>query len=304
MDDRVNDFEEAVDDLATEAAKERKAKIRRDVILIVVLMISSVGAFISWQNGESNKAVKQDLTTKVNVNALRIDEQAKILEDQRKQFELCQKVSKADPRCQRPVAPTVTVTPELPDDPDKTQGIGLEDVQRIVSAEVARRNFTVTPAQMAVIAQSAAKMIPKPKDGRTPTSQELQPLASAAVATFCANDACKGDDGDNGGEGPKGEKGNPPSQAELDATLAAYCSDKNGCIGKDGAAGRGIEAVTKVGETLTIKYTDGTSFEFTVKDGVDGKDGVDAFPFSFKFELENKTFSCTIQSRESTAVCE
>lgn len=165
---------------------------------------------------------------------------------------------------------------EIIQEPVKTVEPGLNETQvrNVVKEEIAKRNLTLTPEQVQTVATAASKLVKPGKDGKTPTKAELQPLASAALATFCANDACRGKDG---ADAPA------VTEAQLTATLTAFCSSRNNCIGDDGsdgtngADGNGIDKVTKVegpdGVTITMTFTDGRdAFSFTVLNGKDGKD--------------------------------
>lgn len=172
-----------------------------------------------------------------------------------------------------------TKAKEIIQEPVKTAEPGLNEqqVRNVVQEEVARRNLTLTPDQIQTVATAASKMVKPGKDGKTPTKAELQPLASAAVATFCANDACRGKDG---ADAP------PVTEAQLTATLTAFCASRNNCVGSDGtdgtdgkngADGNGIDKVTKTeapdGVVITFTFTDEREpFSFSVFNGKDGKD--------------------------------
>lgn len=170
---------------------------------------------------------------------------------------------------------------EIIQEPTKTVEPGLNETQvrNVVREEVARSNLVLTPAQINTVASAAAKLVPKPKDGKTPTKAELQPLASAALATFCANDACRGKDG---ADAP------PVTGAQLTATLAAWCETRNGCVGDDGENGTngtngadGRSVVVSVepvatGNKVTFSYTGENPpdpVSFIVVDGKDGEPG-------------------------------
>lgn len=262
------DFDKEVDGLARHTKQQRKRKNLSILVACLAVIIAAVAAAIALEARASDNPRIHDLTQKANTNADRLDEVAKQLEEQRKQFELCKNLPKTDARCQQPIAPPVTVTPERPTDTITIPpSLTTNDVRSIVATEVARRNLTLTPAQITTIATSAAKLVPKPANGKTPTKAELQPLASAAVATFCANGACRGDDGK---PGTPGADAPPPTDERLTAILAAYCEPRNDCIGGEGApgkegspgpagpAGRGIASTTISGDTITFAYTDGT----------------------------------------------
>lgn len=210
-----------------------------------------------------------------------------------------------------------TKAKEIIQEPTKTvePALSEEQVKGIVREEVARRNLTLTPEQVNTVATVAASKVPKPKDGKTPTNAQLQPLVSAAVATFCANGACRGKDGADA----------PPVTAEqLAATLAAYCEPRNDCIGDDGSdggegpkgdPGRSVTVSTKdvaEGTEVTFTYSDETPpVVFTIKDGTPGAPGQDAFPFTFKFTVpaalpaeEPTTYICTVANPTDQGSCE
>ena len=82
----------------------------------------------------------------------------------------------------------------------------------------------------------------------------------------------KGDKGDTGLQGPVGPQG-PKGDQGLEGKPG-----RDGIDGKDGQDGKGIKSITLIDtkdkvKTYRIEYTDGTSFDFQVKDGEDGLDG-------------------------------
>lgn len=292
------EFDREVDELFGHAKRQRKRKNAAIIVAGLALAIASVAAAVAI-SGESER---DDLARKVQINGERLDQTNKTVQEQRQQFELCKRLPKTDPRCQVPVAPpTPTVTPEKPEQ-SVPAGVTEGQVRDIVAAEVARRNLSLTPSQITTIATVAAKMVPRPADGKTPTNAQLKPLVSVAVATFCANDACRGKDG---ADAP------PVTQQQLTTTLVAYCEPRNDCIGSDGKqgpegkqgpigpAGRGIKSVTRNNETgvVTFTYTDDTQENITIKNGED------AFPFSFSFTIPGElpsdpgtTYNCVVKS--------
>jgi hypothetical protein len=153
-------------------------------------------------------------------------------------------------------------------------------VRLIVADQIARTPAKVTQAEITQIARVAAALVPRPKDGKTPTAAELQPIVSAALAAFCLEDRCIGKPGTDGKEGPEGKPGQDAPEvtdaqllAAAQQALAAYCAQesqpckgapgtagKDGADGKSGADGRGI-ADTDCQEdgTWLITYTDGAT---------------------------------------------
>lgn len=290
-------FDAEVDGFFDRIKRQRQKKNLAIIVacLAVVIATGAAGVALAGQ-GE-----REDLSRAVQVNAEKVDAM-------RKQFEYCKTAPKNDPQCQQPVA-VEPVKPGKTPEPAITEN----QVRDIVAAEVARRNLTLTPSQIATVATAASRLVPKPKDGKTPTKAELQPLASAAVATFCANGACRGKDGT---DAPA------VTEAQLGNTLAAYCQTRNGCVGgdgKDGADGNdgaGIKDVSTVegpdGVKVTMTFTDGRDpVSFTVLNGKQGEPGTPAFPFTFKFVVPGPlptdpgtTYSCTVRNSTDPGTCE
>lgn len=303
------EFDREVDEFFGNAKRQRKRKNIAIIVACLAVVIASGAAAVAL----AGEGERDDLARKVDINGKRLDETNKTVQEQREQFEYCKKAPKNDPRCQQPVAPpTPTATPEKP---EETPPVSLSETQvrEIVVSEVARRKLTLTPEQITTVATVASKMVPKPKDGKTPTKAELQPLASAAVATFCANGACRGKDG---ADAP------PVTEQQLAATLAAWCEPRNNCIGRQGETGAsgndgvGIKDVSTTdvtnGVKVTFTFTDGRDpVSFTVLNGKDGTNGQDAFPFTFSFtipanppvEPEARTYTCTVQTPTEPVSC-
>jgi hypothetical protein len=128
--------------------------------------------------------------------------------------------------------PTVPVPPEAPVSPTVAPSAGVTDaeVRSIVSSAIRAYSPTLSPAQVEQVARVAAPKVVKPKDGKSPTPAELQPLVAVAVTTFCGEDRCAK-------QGPKGDSAPPVSDERLsaliDTSLAAYCAAHNGCAGAD-----------------------------------------------------------------------
>lgn len=157
--------------------------------------------------------------------------------------------------------------------PSPIKGVSNDDVRAIVTDELSKSKIDLTQTQVSQIARVAAAMVPKPKDGITPSSTQVQGVVSATITAFCAqaSQPCRGK------EGLKGKDAPPITEAQLSAVVGAFCgADAVNCRGPRGEAGsdgRGIKSVTKSGETVTVTYTDGTTDTFTVPDGKDGAAG-------------------------------
>jgi hypothetical protein len=176
-----------------------------------------------------------------------------------------------------PVPPTPAPSP--PVQVDEFTAEEAAAVRLIVADQIARTPAKLTQAEISQIARIAAALVPKPKDGTTPTAAELQPIVAATLAAYCVDDKCVGKDGADGKQGDRGEPGTDApavTDAQLLAAaqqaLAAYCAqDSKPCAGTvgptgpqgpqgaEGPAGRGI-ADTDCQEdgTWLITYSDGT----------------------------------------------
>lgn len=160
--------------------------------------------------------------------------------------------------------PTVPVTvPPVP--PVAVEGLNssqIQAVRAIVSAQLA--SYQIPASVVAQIAAAAAAMVPKPKDGHTPTAAELKPLVAAAQAAYCADGKCIPKPGAEGSPGKPGEPGAastipgpagrdaPPLTAEqirpiVTEAFTAYCAQpgepcrgEKGTQGDKGETGRGI----------------------------------------------------------------
>lgn len=114
-----------------------------------------------------------------------------------------------------------------------TPGVTAAQVQAIVATAIRNYQPTLTSAQVEQIARVTAPKVVRPRDGRSPTEAELQPLVAVAVTSYCGEDRCVG-------KGLKGDPGKdaPPVTDErlsalIDTSLKAYCAQHNGCAGAD-----------------------------------------------------------------------
>lgn len=189
-----------------------------------------------------------------NANATKLDTVNKLLEQQTKQFEYCKKAPKGDPRCQQPVVPPVTITPERPESPSNQKALSVEEVRAVAQSVAAETKWRPTSADYDSIARIAYSLIPK-----QPTQAQIQNMLSATVASYCANDKCKGEKGKDaptitpapGKDGTPGQPGSdstipgPPGKDATDeqvaASVAAWCSAHNDCKGDEG---RGLASLT------------------------------------------------------------
>lgn len=161
-------------------------------------------------------------------------------------------------------------------------GLSSDQVRAIVVAEVSKQKASLTQAEINQIARVAAGMIPRPKDGASPTSTQIHAVVVAAVAAYCTGDKCvgkpgsvgtPGKDGKPGVDGAPGKDAPKVTDEELlkaaQQALASYCAQDSqpckGADGKQGDPGRGIANVKcQDNGTWLFTYTDGST------DSVDG----------------------------------
>lgn len=233
---------------ASEAIRELEREPRRHTVDGVRWIVA---AFILGGLTIGLAITRDDVTQANNAtlsNATKIEQQNEIIRAQRDQFIDCKKLSRDDPRCVLPVAPPVTITPERPSDSDNQKILSENEVEAIAATVVARQKYQPTAAQYQAIARIAVTLIPK-----QPTPAQVQNIIKATVASYCANDRCKGKDAPTitpkpgedgrpgadstvpGPSGPPGVDGANATDSQVEAQVRAYCDANNHCEGKPGA---------------------------------------------------------------------
>lgn len=179
----------------------------------------------------------------------------------------------------RPPVPVPSTPPPAPVQPDEFTAEEAFAVRQIVTDLLSTQKVTITQAEISQIARTAAALVPKPKDGTSPTAAQIRPAVVAAVAAYCVGDKCVGPAGK---EGPRGDKGDPAPKvtdeellASAKLALGAYCGLESqpckgepgatvtgppGAAGKQGEVGRGILGTTcqQDGRWL-FRYSDGST---------------------------------------------
>lgn len=176
----------------------------------------------------------------------------------------------------KPTVPVPSVSPVTPPQlPDGLSSAQTAEVRSIVVTELAQQKVSLPATEVTQIARVAASLVPKPKNGVSPSTAQLQAIAAAAVAAYCAGDKCVGKTGEPGATvtGAAGKDAPPVTDEQLAARVTAYCAqDSHPCQGPTGPggpegptgpAGRGIEAgPTCLGEGADsywlTRYSDGT----------------------------------------------
>ncbi|HEX2642604.1 MAG TPA: hypothetical protein VHU81_06410 [Thermoanaerobaculia bacterium] len=217
------------------------------------------------------------------------------LSAQQKQFDVCKDKPVGTPGCTKKVSadadkivdkakiPVIGVPVPGPRGEPGLDAPQASEIQAMIVTELAKTNPKLTPSQVQQIARVAASLVPKPADGKTPTTEQLKPLIAVAVAVFCGEDRCVGKPGRDGKDG---QDAPAPTDEYLRAlvneSLAAYCNQDNrpcqgavgptgpqgpagpsGPAGSTGAAGRSVTDTDCVGEGSdshwTVSYSDGTT---------------------------------------------
>lgn len=237
----------------------------------VVVVLLAIGFTVLWfQRGNDGRRIdgleQQNAGSQATIAAVASDAAAA-----RKAAEQAnQRLAEAGKPTVPIPSPTTTVAPP-PATATQPPGVSEAQVRSIVSSAIRAYRPNLTASQVEQIARVTAPKVARPKDGRTPTAEELQPLVANAVASYCSEDRCVGRPG----------KDAPPISDEklstmIDQALAAWCAQRNDCVGKPGAAstvpgppgatgpaGRGIASgPTCLGEGddsyWLTRYSDGT----------------------------------------------
>jgi hypothetical protein len=259
-DDKTDPPERAIREL-------RRRPHRRTVDGVLWLMIGTVigGMFYGLLSLDDKVT---DANNKITGNATIIDQQNQWIKQQQQQFEECKgSQGNNNPKCVKPVVPSVTLTPQLPESSPQEKVLSEDQVKAIATTVVANSTWSPTTEQTQAIARIAYGMIPK-----QPTPAQIQNMLAATVATYCANDRCKGKDaptitpapgkdgtpGADGSPGPQGERGPGPTDEQVAAGVAAFCAANNDCRGP---AGRGVVSLICREEDgkLVATYTDDTT---------------------------------------------
>lgn len=252
----------------TEGIREVAARARRDRLFLILaalaISLGSIGFAVAL--GSQNEA---QLRSQHNADAAaRADARASAAGTQ---ADVATKAAEEANRRLRALGkptvpiPTVTISQppvEIPDGLTEQQTIA---VRGIIADELVRAHPNLTPAQVQQISRVAASLVPKPKDGKTPTTAQLVPLAQAAQRAYCADGRCTpkpGKPGEPGAQGSPGTAGKdaPPVTDEqlrplIASELATYCAQDshpckgdNGIDGVNGTDGRSVVDTDCVGE--------------------------------------------------------
>lgn len=269
--------QEAVDTIVSHNEKRKQALFQTIVLMIVLAVSLTALAIVISQNDDFKTAEARSVARanesdrKVDANAKKIEAQNRTIEAQRKQFNECKGTKgNNNPRCKTPIAPPNPVKPELPTQPVKQ--VTEDEVRVIANAEISRRGLVVSPSQLSSVAKQAASLVPKPKDGISPTPEQVKNVVVATVAAVCANDACKGDTGKTGEQGPG------PTDEQVAAIVKTFCNSDGrvDCVGAKGNTGdtgpKGSEisniTTAKNGDDLLVTFlfvnSDGNNKDFAV----------------------------------------
>ena len=193
-------------------------------VMGTTVLVLAIGFSVLWiQSGTDGRRIdgleKQNAGSQTTIAAVAADAAAA-----RKAAE------QANQRLKEAGKPTVPIpSPTTAVEPAPAP-LSESQVRSIVSTAIRAYQPTLTSSQVEQIARVTAPKVARPKDGRTPTTEELQPLIANAVASYCTEDRCVGKPG----------KDAPPISDEklstmIDQALASYCAQRNSCIGKPGA---------------------------------------------------------------------
>jgi outer membrane murein-binding lipoprotein Lpp len=213
-----------------EVVAEHRREMRRNGVIwlavAVVLLVTLGVAYRTDKRADDSDKLRSQSNAQVDTLKGQVHANGQIAQSAKAAAE------EANRRLAAAGKPTVPVPTEAPVSPTVAPSAGVTDaeVRSIVSSAIRAYSPTLSPAQVEQVARVAAPKVVKPKDGKSPTPAELQPLVAVAVTTFCGEDRCAK-------QGPKGDSAPPVTDERLsaliDTSLAAYCAAHNGCAGAD-----------------------------------------------------------------------
>lgn len=235
----------------TDGIRELASRARRDRLFLVIaalaITLGSIGAAIALgSRGEQEERAAQNAraAASADARASAAGDQAQAATDAAKE------ANRRLAALGKPTVPvpTVTISPPagIPDGLTAQQTIA---VRGVIAAELVRYHPNLTAAQVQQISRVAASLVPKPKDGKTPTAAELVPLAQAAQRAYCADGRCTPKPGADGSPGAQGSPGTAGKDAPavtdeqlrplIVSELTTYCQTQPGgtCKGTDGTNG-------------------------------------------------------------------
>jgi len=240
----------AIPDPPTEAVDEMAARARRDRLLLIFAalglslgLIATAVAFGSRNEAQDRASTNAHLAQQASGDASTAIKQAQSAQEAAK--EANRRLAQAG----KPTVPipTITIPPTLPP-VQPAEGLSSSQsaaVQQLISEQLLRYQPSLTTAQIQQVAQVAASLVPKPADGKTPTTAQLQPLVAAALLVYCSDGRCTpkpGEPGKPGAQGTPGKDAPPVTDDQLRPLIAAalttYCGqDSKPCDGKVGSTG-------------------------------------------------------------------
>jgi outer membrane murein-binding lipoprotein Lpp len=234
-------------------AEQMRDRRRNGVVWLVVGLILAITLGVAYKSDARTEAQDQQLSTQsAEVETLKgqVHANGQIAQSAKDAAEEANRRLKAAGKPTVPVPTDAPVSPTVvpPAPVDELNGAETMAVRAIVSDQLSRQKVTITQAEVSQIARVASALVPKPKDGSTPTEAQIRPVAVAAVAAYCVGDKCVGPAGGEGPRGPQGEKGDPAPKvtdeellASSKLALAAYCGlESQPCKGDKGEPGASV----------------------------------------------------------------
>jgi hypothetical protein len=207
-----------------------------------VMLLATVG-FLMVHSAQQDDSRTKD-QAQIQTNGQKADDaSAKAVQAQTDAGKAIRAVEEANRRLKaagKPQVPVPTLAPASP--ADAPSGLTAEQIaviRSIVLGELATQSLNLSASDRDQLVKTVVALVPKPKDGVSPTDAQIQARVDAAVAARCADDKCRGRDGTGGTDGQPGP--GPTDEQLLAASkqaLETYCAQESKpCDGKDGQPG-------------------------------------------------------------------
>lgn len=206
------------------------------------MLLATVGfLFVHSAQQDDSRAKDQE---QIHANGKKADAaDAKAIQAQTDVTRAIRAIEEANRRLKAAGKPQVPVPPISPaPTTEPVEGFTAQQlalVRAIVVGELASQPLVLSAADRDQIVKTVVALVPKSKDGVSPTDAQIKARVDAALAARCADDKCRGRDGT---AGTVGQPGPGPTDEQLltaaKQALELYCAQESKpCKGEPGEPG-------------------------------------------------------------------